>query len=60
MIITSISSEEMVVEMGMLIGRGAVLSAALVLLFLPNIIKLCDKLIQKLTYKSGFMKEVNQ
>lgn len=60
MIITSISSEQMVIELGMLIGRGAVLSAVMVLLFLPNIIKLCDKLIQKLTYKSDFLREVKQ
>jgi predicted RND superfamily exporter protein len=60
MIITSISSEEMIIEMGMLIGRGAALSAAMVLLFLPNIIKAWDKLILKSTYKSGFTKEARR
>lgn len=60
MIITSLSSEAMVVELGMLIGRGAVLSASMVLLFLPNIVRLFDTPIRKTTYKSNFLLEVKK
>ena len=42
------------IVLGSLLGRGAMLSAAMVLLILPNAIRLCDKAIQKLTYKSNF------
>jgi predicted RND superfamily exporter protein len=59
-IIAVISTEELVAELGVLLGRGAALSAVMVLLFLPNVIRLCDKLIQKLTYKSDFVKEIKQ
>jgi len=53
-IISSVAPQDMVSELGSLLGRGAMLSAAIVLLILPNAIRLCDKAIQKLTYKSNF------
>ena len=53
-IISSVAPQDMVSELGSLLGRGAILSAAMVLLILPNAIRLCDKAIQKLTYKSNF------
>jgi predicted RND superfamily exporter protein len=59
-IIAVISTEELVSELGVLLGRGAALSALMVLLFLPNMIRLCDKLIQKLTYKSNFLEEAKK
>jgi hypothetical protein len=42
-------------ELGDLLGRGAALSAVMVLFFLPNAIKLFDKLIRKTTYKADFL-----
>jgi predicted RND superfamily exporter protein len=59
-IISVISTQDVVSELGNLLGRGAALSALMVLFFLPNVIKLCDKLIKKTTYKSDFLEEAKQ
>ena len=56
-IISSVAPQDMVSELGNLLGRGAVLSAAMVLLVLPNVIRFCDKAVRKLTYKSEFLEE---
>ena len=53
-IISSIAPQDMVSELGSLLGRGAMLSAAMVLLILPNAIRFCDRALQKSTYKSNF------
>lgn len=43
-------------SMGMLIGRGALISGFVVLLLLPQILLICDPLIQKTTINHGFLK----
>jgi len=52
-----ISSNSVIAQLGILMGRGAALSAILVLFFLPTVLVLCDKLIEKTTIKSNFFKE---
>ena len=54
-----ISSNSVIAQLGILIGRGAALSATIVLLFLPTVFVLFDKLIEKTTIKSNFFKERN-
>lgn len=51
-----ISSNSVIAQLGILLGRGAALSAILVLFFLPTVLVLCDKLIEKTTIKSNFFK----
>ena len=55
-ILGEISSNGMVGEFGILIGRGAALSAAMVLLFLPAMLYFCDGIIQKTTLGLKFYK----
>lgn len=52
-----ISTNTVIAQLGILIGRGAVLSAISVLFFLPTVLVLCDKLIEKTTIKAQFYKE---
>ncbi len=52
-----ISSNSVIAQLGILMGRGAALSATLVLFFLPTVFILCDKLIEKTTIKSNFLNE---
>ena len=51
------STNTVIAQLGILIGRGAVLSVTSVLFFLPTVLVLCDKLIEKTTIKSQFYKE---
>ena len=51
-----ISTNNVIVELGILIGRGAVLSMISVFFFLPTILILCDRLIEKTTLKTSFYK----
>ncbi|MGL5692801.1 MAG: efflux RND transporter permease subunit [Peptostreptococcaceae bacterium] len=51
-----ISTNEVIVQLGTLLGRGTVISAMSVLFFLPTMLVLCDKLIEKTTYKAEFYK----
>ena len=53
----NISTNTVIVQLGMLLGRGTVISAISVLFFLPTILVLCDKLIEKTTLKAKFYKE---
>ena len=48
------SSNEIIHELGLPVGRGALLSMAMVTLFLPGMLRLFDGLIGKVTYKSNF------
>lgn len=53
-----VSTNGVVGELGLLLGRGAALSAGLVLFLLPPLLLVCDKLVQKTTlglttYKEG-------
>lgn len=51
------SSNSMVVALGILIGRGALLPLVLVNLCLPALLMLIDKLIPFTTWKAGFFKD---
>lgn len=51
------SSNPMVSEMGMLLCRGTILSFVMVIFFLPSAFSICDRIIEKTTYKAGFIKE---
>ncbi|MFA0815596.1 MAG: RND family transporter [Anaerofustis sp.] len=53
-VIFLISSDATIAQLGQLIGRGAVLSAVMVMIFLPNLMVLCDRIIAKTTKNSGF------
>ncbi|MHB1315411.1 MAG: efflux RND transporter permease subunit [Christensenellales bacterium] len=48
-----VSSNAIISQLGAVLGRGAALSAALVLLMLPGILLLCDGIIQKTTLKKN-------
>lgn len=52
-----ISSEAVVSELGTLLGRGAALSGAMVLFFLPAMLSLTDLIVKKTTWKSNFLKK---
>lgn len=49
-----ISTNGVLKELGALVGRGAVLSALLVLAVLPGILYSLDKIIEKTTRGAGF------
>lgn len=51
-----ISTNTVIAQLGILIGRGAVFSMISVLFFLPTILILCDRLIEKTTLKTSFYK----
>jgi len=51
------SADAVVSQIGMLLGRGAFISMALVFIFLPALLIAFDKLIQKTTYKAEFIND---
>lgn len=51
-----LSSNEVISQLGDLVGRGAILSGVLVIFVLPAIMRMCDKLVYFTTYKPGFYK----
>ncbi len=51
------STNPMVSEMGILLGRGTALSFAMVILVLPALLLLCDKVIIKTTLRSFYRKK---
>lgn len=51
------SSNQIVSELGLLLGRGTLLSMLMVICFLPAALVLFDKVISKTTIKSDFFKE---
>lgn len=51
------STNPIVSSIGLLLGRGALLAFILVILFLPAILVLFDKVIEKTTWKANFYKE---
>lgn len=51
------SSVEVVVELGLLLARGTLLSMVLVLLVLPGLLLLFDRVNAKLTLHSGFLEK---
>lgn len=42
-----ISTNKVISQLGILVGRGAIISAVMVLLFVPSMLIICDKLINK-------------
>jgi predicted RND superfamily exporter protein len=42
-------------DIGLLLGRGALLSFAMVVCFLPGMLKACDRGIAKTTWRAGFL-----
>lgn len=53
------SSNPIVAELGMLLGRGTLLSMSMVILLLPTLLLLFDKLIEKTTLKAKKGKEIS-
>jgi predicted RND superfamily exporter protein len=51
------SSNPLIGDIGGLLGRGTLLSMVLVVVFLPALLVLFDKVIAKTTYKPGFLEE---
>lgn len=51
------SSNPIVGSIGLLLGRGALLAFVMVLILLPALLLVCDKLVKKTTYKANFYKE---
>lgn len=49
-----LSSNEVISQLGELVGRGAILSGVLVIFVLPGLVCLCDRLIYITTYKCSF------
>ena len=56
-IIRLVSSNSVISSLGELIGRGALLSAFTVVLFLPEVLKLFDRVIDISTIKSNFVRQ---
>jgi predicted RND superfamily exporter protein len=52
------SSNQIVSDLGLLLGRGTILSMLLVVFFLPAALTVFDKLISKTTIRSNFLLEV--
>ena len=50
-----ISTNAVVKEIGLVLGRGALISLAMVLFFLPGLLILTDRLIEKTTMNTNFM-----
>lgn len=55
-ILASVSSLEVVAELGTALGRGAVLSFVMVFLFLPGLLLAFDRIIEKTTWKTRFLR----
>ncbi|WP_078382072.1 efflux RND transporter permease subunit [Sutcliffiella halmapala] len=51
------SSNPIVGSIGLLLGRGALLAFVMVLILLPALLLVCDKLVKKTTYKANFYEE---
>ena len=52
-----VSSNVVISQLGILIGRGAAISVILVLFFLPTLLGIFDEVIEKTTYRLSFYKE---
>jgi len=48
------TSNPLIADIGVLLGRGTLFSMIMVLVLLPGILRLFDKIIEKTTYKSNF------
>lgn len=56
-ILYATSTSPSIKDIGLLLGRGTLLSFAMVVLFLPGALKVFDKVIAKTTYGANFMYE---
>lgn len=56
-ILSITSSNPIVSSIGLLLGRGALLAFIMVVLFLPAVLLVFDKVIEKTTWKANFYKE---
>lgn len=56
-VLGAISTNLVLSQLGMLVGRGAVISFILVLFILPALLMIFDRLIEKTTAKTSFYKE---
>ncbi len=54
------SSNQIVADMGLLLGRGAIIAFLMVLCFLPAALTLFDRVIQKTTIRTGFLRSDKQ
>ncbi len=57
LILGNFSSNQVLSQLGILIGRGAAISMVLVILVLPQLLITCDKFIQKTSLDKQFVKE---
>ena len=53
------SSNPLIADIGLLLGRGTLLSMTMVLVFLPAMLTTLDKVIAKTTYKANFLFDNN-
>ncbi|MBP5683922.1 MAG: hypothetical protein J6X02_01530, partial [Bacilli bacterium] len=54
LIIGIVSQVKIISDLGFLLSKGCTISVLIVLLALPQFLMLCDKLIEKTTYKTKF------
>ncbi len=54
-ILYAISSITVVSELGLVLGRGALISLVMVLFLLPNLLRLFDRFVEKTSWKLAFM-----
>ncbi len=52
-----ISTNGIIQQMGIILGRGALISASMVLLFLPALLRIFDKVIQKTNFRLSLKKK---
>jgi predicted RND superfamily exporter protein len=55
----AMSSNSAISDIGLLLGRGTLLSLAMVVCFLPTLLIVFDKAIEKTTYKTEFFRDSN-
>ena len=54
------SSNSAIADIGLLLGRGTLLSFAMVVCFLPTLLVVFDKVIEKTTFKTSFFTNINR
>ncbi len=59
-VVASVFTQEAMAQLGTLIGRGALLSGALTIFVLPQVLTLLDNVIQKTTMRRKFREEIHE
>lgn len=54
-VLAAVSTINVVSELGLVLGRGALLSLFMVIFLLPNLLRFFDRIIEKTTWKANFM-----